>query len=87
MVELHWGMGSSAGVFLLLIAEEFIEGFTLAAGELPEVFLSAVGELPPGVLVLAAGELPPGVLVPLLGNFLLLLRIFLYLLGRINDRG
>ena len=35
MVELHWGMGSSAGVFLLLIAEEFLEGFALAAGELP----------------------------------------------------
>ena len=67
MVELHWGMGSSAGVFLLLIAEEFLEGFSLAGGGLPEVFVLAAVELPPGVLVLA-GELPPGVFIPAAGE-------------------
>ena len=58
MVELHWEMGSPAGVFLLLIAEEFLGVFALAVGELLGVFVLAVGELP-GVFVLAVGELPP----------------------------
>ena len=68
MVELHWEMESSAGVFLLLIAEEFLEVFALAVGGPPEVFVPAVGELPPGVLVPATGELPLGVLVPAAGE-------------------
>ena len=58
MVELHWGMGSSAGVFLLLIAEEFLKVFAVAAGGLPGVFVPAAGELPPPPedLLLFAGE-------------------------------
>lgn len=49
MVELHWGMGSSAGVFLLLIA-----------GEFPGVFALVVGEFPHSAkdLLLFAGGLP-----------------------------
>ena len=47
MVELHWGMGSSTGVFLLLIVGEFPWIFALIVGEFPllaEDFLLFVGE-------------------------------------------
>lgn len=57
MVELHWGMASSAGVFLLLIAGEFPGVFALVVGEFPEVFVLVVGEFP-GVFSLVVGEFP-----------------------------
>ena len=50
MVELHWGMGSSAGVFLLLIVDfqppvgKFLGIFALIVGEFPGVFALEVGE-------------------------------------------
>ena len=46
MVELHWGVGSSAGVFLLLIVGEFPGIFALIAGEFPGIFALIVGEFP-----------------------------------------
>ena len=57
MVELHWEMGSSTRMFLLLIAGEFPKVFALVVGDLPGVFALVVGELP-GVFSLVVGELP-----------------------------
>ena len=58
MVELHWGMGSSEGVFLLLIAGEFPGVFGLVLGDFPGVFALVVGEfpLPAEDLLLFTGE-------------------------------
>ena len=41
MVELHWGMGSSAGVFLLLIVD-----FQPPVGKFLGIFALIVGEFP-----------------------------------------
>ena len=41
MVELHWGMGSSAGVFLLLIVD-----FPLLVGKFLGILALIVGEFP-----------------------------------------